>query len=210
MTSTCPPEVLGWIAWYPDGSLDDAQRGAVEAHAAGCTACRQELAMLEDGVEPTRQSPDPAQLLERIWQRVDAAEVEPLPVPAHARGRVGAPARPARWLSPLAAAAALLIAALAGWTLASLSGEASYRSATAPEQGAPAPSPTLDVVFAKDASAASISALLGSLDAQIVAGPSAIGRYRVQIPPGADPAAIAARLRREGGGVALLAEPTLR
>ena len=27
----CPMDVLGWIPWYPDQGLGDAERGAVEA-----------------------------------------------------------------------------------------------------------------------------------------------------------------------------------
>lgn len=166
--------------------------------------------MLEDGAEPAREVPDPARLLEHIWQRVDAAESEPRSAAGSSSSRRTPAPRANRWLAPLATAAALLIAALAGWTLASLSGDDSFRTAAAPGSGVEEQSPSLDVVFAKDASVASISALLGSLDAQIIAGPSAIGRYRVRIPPGADATAFAAQLRREGGGVALLAEPALR
>ena len=42
----CPPDVLEWIPWYPDQGLNDRQRGTVEAHAAGCADCREEISLV--------------------------------------------------------------------------------------------------------------------------------------------------------------------
>ena len=49
--SGCPEDVLAAIAWYPDG-LDAERRGAVEAHAADCSVCREELSFLRGESPP--------------------------------------------------------------------------------------------------------------------------------------------------------------
>ena len=69
--------------------------------------------------------------------------------------------------------------------------------------------PALDVVFADGAPAARITELLRALGGEIAAGPTPLGRYRVRLPAGSDAAAAARRLRSEGAGVVLLAEPAL-
>ena len=43
----------------------------------------------------------------------------------------------------------------------------------------------LDIVFAADATAAQMAALLEEIDGEIVAGPSELGRYRVRVRGGA-------------------------
>ena len=72
----CPADVLGFIPWYPDG-LDDAQRGAVEAHAAGCSACREEIAMLQGLSEPGA-APDPERIYAQVLARMETAAPEVL------------------------------------------------------------------------------------------------------------------------------------
>ena len=40
LATGCPPDILELIPWYPEDGLSDAERGAVEAHAACCPECR--------------------------------------------------------------------------------------------------------------------------------------------------------------------------
>lgn len=206
--AACPADVLEAIPWYPDG-LSAAQRGALEAHAADCAECRRELAFV-------RGAPAEAPVIdaeaERVWKRVlerIAAE------DAQSSGSVVplAPARPTRSaLRPLALAASLALAvglgALGAVGALRLAGgeEPVYRTATAaPEVSAAGP--TLDVVFRKDATAREIDAKLREIGGGVVAGPSALGVYRIALAAGADAASAAAALRAESGGVATLAEP---
>jgi len=220
----CPPDVLEWIAWYPDGGLSDAERGAVEAHAATCEACREELAVLAGRREPPAGPRDPERLFARVLTLIESegtgreprprirpeavpeAEVPTLVVPEHrapprrARGR-----RVASWL---AAAASLAVALGLGWLAHDRLGtEPIYRSASAPPVAAPGDGLALDVVFRNDASAQQINTELRGLGAVIVSGPTQVGRYRIELPTGSDPIAAAALLSAEDAGVASYAEP---
>jgi hypothetical protein len=211
--ASCPADVLEAIPWYPDG-LTSAQRGGVEAHAAVCSDCRRELALVQG--EPMER-PLAAPEAERVWTRVleriaheDDAEVAPWPAARapqrRSRGWLRAAARPL----PLAASLALALGvgalgALVGSTLAGRD-EPVYLPATAPP-AVSAAGPALDVVFRKSASAAEIEKSLHAIEGSLAAGPSALGVYRVALRPGADAAGAAAALRAEAGGVAILAEP---
>jgi hypothetical protein len=217
----CPAEILEWIAWYPDGGLSDAQRGAVEGHAAVCAACREEIAVLAGRAEAAVAPADPEQLFARVLALVEADGIESSPlasaaplVPSAPAPRREAPARRRRslWASggaQLAAGVTLAVLAggLGGWLgrewlrsepVYEVAGETTLASA-----GAVA----LDVVFRSDATAERIQTALRGLGAEVVAGPSSLGRYRVELPPGADASAAAALLRAEGTGVASFAEP---
>lgn len=206
--AACPADVLEAIPWYPEG-LTAAQRGALEAHAAGCADCRRELSFVRGA---PAEAPALTADAERVWKHVleriaaedaqGAGSVVPL-----------APARRLRGaLRPLALAASLALAvglgALGTLGVLRLAGGAEpvYRTATAgPEVSAAGPA--LDVVFRKDASAGEIEAKLRAIGGRVVAGPSALGVYRIALAAGADAAGAAAALRAESGGVATLAEP---
>ena len=208
--ATCPADVLEAIPWYPDG-LGEAQRGALEAHAAHCAECRRELAFVQD--EPAEE-PAPAPDAERVWARVlermtaEAGAQRPRAVPRRAAPRrwLGAAAAPL----PLAASIvlALAVGALGVAVGSGLRGQSQpvYETASAPREGAAA-GPELDLVFRKDASAGEIEAALRGIDGRIVSGPSPLGVFRVALHPDADAAAAAAALRAEVDGVASLAEP---
>jgi len=220
-SDSCPAEILEWIAWYPDGGLSDDQRGAVEGHAAGCAACREEIAVLAGRAEAPVAPADPERLFARVLALVEADGLEsppsakaPLLPASPSAPRLPAPARRQRavWASGgarLAAGVALAVLAggLGGWLgrdwlrpepVYALAGETTLAA-----EGALA----LDVVFRSDASAERIQTALRGLGAELVAGPSPLGRYRVELPPGADASAAAALLRAEGTGVASFAEP---
>ncbi|MEB2346009.1 MAG: hypothetical protein OZ948_14870 [Deltaproteobacteria bacterium] len=218
---TCPAEILEWIAWYPE-ALGDAQRGAVEAHAAVCAACREEIAVLAGRAEASVTPADPEQLFARVLALVEADGIESAPLAAsraplsvHAPApRLEAPVRRRRsvWMRSgvqIAASVGLAVLAggLGGWVGRDwLGGEPVYTVAgetPLAAEGAVA----LDVVFRSDATAERIQTSLRGLGAELVSGPSPLGRYQVELPPGADASAAAALLRAEGTGVASFAEP---
>jgi hypothetical protein len=218
----CPHEILEWIAWYPDGGLSDAQRGAVEAHAAVCSACRDEIAVLAGRAEAPVAPPDPERLFARVLSLVEAdglaapagAELLAAPergvavrgqrAPARASGRA-AVAGGARLAASLALV--LLTGALGGWLVGR--GRVDALPVYVPASAPPAASERvlLDVVFRGDASAERIQTALRGLGAEVVGGPSPLGRYRIALAPGTDASAAAAGLRAEGTGVASFAEP---
>jgi hypothetical protein len=202
----CPEDVLGWIPCYPDEGLSDAQRGAVEAHAASCRRCREEIALVRGEVEPAVDAAETEAVLARVLERTRAADP-----PA----RSGAPAAPRRRgrtrLTRIALAAGLALACAGAGALGALAvrggGEPLYTTAAEPAPAAADERPLLDVVFHADADAGRIHAALRAVNGQIVAGPSELGRYQVRLGAGADARAAARALAAEDAGVAVYAEP---
>jgi hypothetical protein len=219
--TTCPPEILDWLPWYADDGLSESQRGAVEAHAAQCEACRAELAMLAGDAAPESDVPDPERVFAKVLARIEAAgDSHSVPasghlVPAPARR---APPRPSsrplrsRVAARLAAAAALALVGAIGWlshAWVSRAVDDKYRTATGPDSMASSATAggELDLVFRPGVSIERINTDLRAIGAVVVSGPSEAGRYRVALPAGANPAAAAAMLRAEATGVATFAEP---
>lgn len=204
----CPPEVLDWIAWYPEGDLPDAVRAAVERHAAECVACRREIDLVHgEAAEIEEALPDADALFRRVLARLEeeAATAGPPAAPTLRPPRRAGPARRALLAAGLAGIVAS--AALGAWVAGSLDAGA-YRTASAPPavSAGPADGPTLQVVFREDAAFGRVASALRETDARILAGPGPSGVVRLALPAGADPHAVAARLRGEDG-VARFAEP---
>lgn len=208
----CPPEVLRSIPWYAEEALSEAGRARLESHAAECASCRLELDQVA-GRAPADASelPDPDAMYARILGRIDALEL--------GSGARSAPPRRARlarvWIAPLAAAASVLLALGAGLWLGARTGPGAiapdpaqiYTLASQPGAAAAAALPALDVVFRTDATAERITAALRGIGAEIVAGPTRLGVYRVHLASSGDASAAAEMLRAEGSGVATFAEP---
>jgi hypothetical protein len=122
---------------------------------------------------------------------------------------------PARWRFGLAAAAvlALLIGAAGGRVLERwrTPADLTYQTATAPPEsispGESAASPMIDVVLRDDTPAGRVGEVLRAVGAQIVSGPSAVGRYQLRLAPGTDATAVAKLLSAPGTGVAAFAQP---
>ncbi len=217
----CPEDVLGWIPWYPDEGLTDAQRGAVEAHAADCVRCRDEIALVRDEVEVAEDpGVDPA--FERLLARIrDAERSDHLAGPEVRRARAPLRRRSVWSSPPLRMAAGLAFAAvfLAAGKLADdaffeapASEPEVYESASAAAPAVPtgAEGELLDVVFRDDADARSIREALRSVNGQVISGPTEAGRYRVRLGAGADVRAVARALAAGDAGVAVYAEPAPR
>ena len=218
--TTCPPEILDWLPWYADDGLSESQRGAVEAHAAQCEACRAELAMLAGDVEPEVDAPDAEHVFAKVLARIEAAgDSHSVPaaghlVPAAARR---APPRPSsrpfrsRVASRLTVAAALALVGAIGWlshAWVSRGVDDKYHTVTGPDSmTSTATAGELDLVFRPGVSIERINTDLRAIGAVVISGPSEAGRYRVALPAGSNPAAAAAMLRAEATGVATFAEP---
>lgn len=157
---------------------------------------RSELELLRDTAAPGPEATAPARVLEGPW----------------ARSRV--------WL---AAAAVFAVGLLAGRVLteaplfpADAPGYELAAAESARASAASLPGERIDVVFVDTVTVAELASELRVLGVEIVSGPSSVGRYRLRVlpdagpgtpTPGADAAAIAARLKAGVSPLALYAEP---
>ncbi|HYB12956.1 MAG TPA: zf-HC2 domain-containing protein [Myxococcota bacterium] len=215
----CPPDILELIPWYPDEGLSDAERGAVEAHAACCVECRRELHSAFGESELPADAPAAERVLARVFERIAershalsprAAESPPPTLAPPARLR--APRRAPVWYPAAAAAAAAAIVLgllfLAPGARRFWSGSSTlYHTATAPPVAPRSAGPELEIVLRSEATASQLTTAFRALDAELVAGPTELGRYRVRLPAGAEASAAATALRAPETGVASFAEP---
>ena len=225
---TCPPGVLDLLPWYPDEGLTSEERGVVEAHAATCRECRREILDGFHGAKLSADAPSPERVLARVFERIalggatqgDAAStllrVDPTlaPLPIRAAPRRETPPRLAGRRRRLratawAAAAAVTLAVGSLTTLAAmrLTRTATPVYETAAVQRDAAAGAQVEVILRDDVSAGQVRSVLSTLGAEIVAGPTALGRYQLRLPTGSDAAVTASALRAEGTGIATFAEP---
>jgi len=168
------------LPWLVNGTLDATERDAVERHVRTCIVCHRELKEQRQlkaavGDQPTIHVSAHLGLAE-LDRRLDAK-------PAVGRGM-------REWggwsaaLQPFAYATAAGIALLAFllWLTPLPEIGADRYETLATETGGPAK--LIDVVFAQQTTAAEMAALLAEVDGEIVAGPSAVGRYSVRIASG--------------------------
>ena len=196
MTHRAARESLPWLL---NGSLDDAEQDAVQAHLRVCADCRQELDMLRvlraaahDGAGPAC---DPERALARLLPRLDAAPP--------AASQPGAPGLLQRWRGRLAAnerswlrgavlAQGLLLAALLV-ALARPGGhdEGAYRTLGANARA----EARLVVVFRPDTSERELRRIVRAGGMRIVDGPTVTDAYLLD--GGGDLGPALSRLRAE-------------
>lgn len=183
------------LPWYVNGTLEAAERRRLDEHFADCPACRAELEAEQAVAEALRAGAEEApaphpQQLERLLERLDEAP-EPLPAGAARPWTRLAPRRGARhgghgwqWLAGLQAAAILVL----GFLLAR-GGPApapAYRTLADPPAATAPAGLRVRVVFAPQASMEQVQGLLAQVGAEIVAGPSPLGAYTLDIPRAAE------------------------
>jgi len=206
---SCPEAILASIPWYPDG-LTPEECGAVEAHAADCRACRDELAFLRGEEEPAIELPDAEQIYARVLERITAPSDEDS-APDGAWLSAASVRHLGRAARPVSIAAGLLVALISGmmttgaiWVVRVAP---TYETAAAAPDAAFAGGPQLEVVFRADATASAIQSTLLEAGAIVVSGPTERGVYRLRLAPGVDVEAAREQLRGAGRGVATFAEP---
>lgn len=165
------------LPWLINGTLAGEERDGVERHLRACIVCRRELKeqqRLHAAVLARRTVDVSAEAgFDRLDRALDAAD---------GAGR-------SRWRTRYAAARPFAVAAAAGVAVLAILlwftplpdlGRANYETlATAPANTA-----LLDVVFADETTAAEMQDLLDEIGGEIVAGPSALGRYSVRVAGG--------------------------
>ena len=79
LATGCPPDILELLPWYPDEGLTDAERGAVEAHAACCAECRREIHGAFGETDLPADAPAAERVLARVFDRIaERSRPEPL------------------------------------------------------------------------------------------------------------------------------------
>lgn len=176
MPGKCPEGVLTLIPWYRELDADD--RGVVEAHAAGCASCRSEVEMVAGGAVPPTPFPNRDASFSKLMARIEHAD---------RYGRESPRSRD-RWRVAAFAAGALFLVAV-GFAVSHYTW--SRQSFTSISVSSGPPYTSLNVVFRDGVSDAQIEHALAGVDALLVSGPNARGRYLIAVPPGADPRRIA-------------------
>ncbi len=187
------------LPWYANGSLEVAERSAVEAHLSTCLVCRRELNYLQALGRALHAAElgnsDIESGLAATLARIDAGPPTPW-ARQSLRRRLGS-ALSRLWSELLDSAPAvrgamavqlLLLLALIGWLFlpTSLKTQPSYVTLSTPGSQTAPERVRLGVTFQDGATEKTMRELLTRLGGRIVDGPSATGRYTVElpIPPG--------------------------
>jgi anti-sigma factor RsiW len=190
-------ECWGQIAWIVNGTLAPHEYARIEAHLRACRECQDELDAQQRLRDAVRADDAvvlaPQSALQKLMQRIDAEDAPPaFDASADAATGSGVRTLPAktRWLAIAAAVQAIAIAWLLTAQLRSTD-EASTepRFETLTEPRVVPDGPVIRVVFSEETALGDVGAILRSVDAQIVAGPSEAGVYTLALKPA--PAAVA-------------------
>lgn len=165
------------LPFYVNGTLDEAERLAVEAALKKTPALQKELDYLQSlrmEMRKMEREHGPGELgLKRLQKSLAAEKLKSDPI-ERARSRIAAE-QSWRWKALAVAACLLLVIqtviALPHWQAGDL-GAAGGPVAAVQE-------PLFSVTFVPDAKEADIRALLTELDLEIVGGPSALGVYQL-------------------------------
>jgi hypothetical protein len=184
------------LPWYAQNTLAKDEHTKVEAHLAVCNQCRQALngwrtlaSGVKDQAEAPAWSPSPAHFA-RLSAQLDALDAPKRTAHAATPGLLE---RLSAWfsISPPGmrvafALQAAAIAVLAGVLWRQAAGPQSYETLSRPAPTAAAAG-QLRVVFNADVTEAELRASLQQINASIVAGPSALAVYTLQLGAEAQP-----------------------
>jgi hypothetical protein len=180
-------EAWSLLPWLANGRIPAADREWVEAHVAGCDECRAEVAaqrriatqINRDSASPESSPTDEQRSFNKLWARIEASESAS--VQAGDNEAVSPARRSSRTVRWLAAAVIVQGFGLALFGFNALRQPGS-EFATVSEVPAQRPNaPAVRVVFAPDASIATINTLLTHQGLTIVSGPGTAGNFTAQL-----------------------------
>ncbi len=201
-------EIDRMLPWYANGTLERADREAVEQHLADCAQCREEvrrcrnLARTMHEVGDVAPEPHPVQLA-RLMRQIDESDGAPRRAPAlllrlklKLQELFTATPRGWRWALTVQSALVVLLAValLRSGSIGQVPGEAqttppaAYRTLSDPESSPGLATPLnaeralLRVVFEPDLPEQAMRETLLELRAEIVGGPSTFGVYTLAVP----------------------------
>ncbi len=178
------------LPWYLNGSLDDAQRDAVEQWLAESPAAREQLAFWTTAAQDQVRSADRAAEdigLARVQARIRARSATPLASSAISASWLGALTNWFRsdWLRPAFAASMLVVVVQSGLLLSSKT-PMEYRGATPAPSVAEQPltaarTAYVRVVFDSASTEGQLRFVLAGSGASLVGGPSEAGEYYLAV-----------------------------
>lgn len=179
------------LPWYVNGTLEREGLAEVERHVANCVACRTEvnylrqLGSLLHASEDLPLSPGasmPALLARIASSQVGQASSAEGPPPGLRRRNWPNPLRQAApWVRAALLAQAAAILLLIGLLAAPSDRESlrEYRTLSAAGSEAEDSRTRINLVFAPDTTESQIRELVGSVEGEIVAGPTTLGVYTI-------------------------------
>ena len=175
------------IPWFVNGTVAENDRAGLQHHVENCAACREEMEVQRALLQGMRTRPQvesmPHGSLQKLWQRIDAEQVDeqteaamPAAPAASARPAARSP-RTLRWLAAAVVLQAVLLGILATILLRGPQGQTdgAYRTVSTPA-AAPGPA-SVRAVFSPDMTLGELQALLERAHLRIVNGPSPDGVY---------------------------------
>jgi len=201
------------LPWYINGTLDDGEVAAVEAHLADCAECRADLTAertigADMSAIPTDVERGWNAMRSRIESRAAARDAQPEPAPGATAEIV--PLRrasflrrsiPMSWALAAQAAALVLVAGGVRLTMQAPQSQPVYHTLSSAPVAATA---NLIVIFCPDTEERDLRAALSGSAARLVDGPTASDAYVLHV---ADARRDAALRQLRGNAHVVLAEP---
>jgi len=183
-------EAWALLPWLANGRIAPEDREWVESHVSGCADCRAELAAQrlvvsqvgrDEAAAPQPAASDEQRSFNKLWARIEAAESVSTGSTSGTGGPLSAPraSRTVRWLAAavVVQAVGLGVIGLAMFGQSRSDDIVTVSSVEAQRTHAPA----VRIVFAPDASIATINTLLAHQGLTIVAGPGTSGNFTAQL-----------------------------
>jgi anti-sigma factor RsiW len=182
-------EAWALLPWLANGRIQASDREWVEAHVAGCEECRAEVAAqrmmataMNRGATPEMASTDEQRSFNRLWARIEASEsASPASVVADAARPATRYSRTVRWLAAAVVIQGFGLALFGFNALRDPSGGADIETVTKVPPAARLNAPKVRIVFAADASIATINTLLAHQGLSIVSGPGTAGNFTAEL-----------------------------
>jgi hypothetical protein len=183
-------EAWALLPWLANGRLPASDREWVEAHVAQCAECRGELDVQRKVATQINRDTSPGaagttgtdeqRSFNKLWARIEASESAAPSVGGAAAGFSSRSSRTVRWL-----AAAVVVQgfglALFGFNALRTNTPAGEIVTVAEVPAQRLNAPAIRVVFAPEASMASINTLLTHQELSIVSGPGTSGNFTAEL-----------------------------
>jgi hypothetical protein len=181
-------EAWALLPWLANGRIAASDREWVEAHVAGCAECRAEIAAQRmvatqigrDIASPASAPTDEQRSFNKLWARIEASESASTQTEG-SQGAVPTRSRTSRTVRWLAAAVVVQGFGLALFGFNALRQPGGDIVTVADVPAARPNAPAVRVVFAPEASIATINTLLAHQGLTIVSGPGTAGNFTAQL-----------------------------